>query len=220
MPESLPYLASPGSITKCLEKISNAATPEKVTGDFINTKLAIKGGTGAAIPPFLKKIGFVNSDGTPTGLYVQFRNPSEASSAVASAIKIGYKPLYESNEYAHNLSDSELQGLIVQVTGQEAKSNVVTLTLRTFNKLKELADFDRPISPSEDGKVHESPNAIRAIEPVTNPLPNGSKRITGKIGMNLSYTINLNLPATSDISVFNAIFKSLKDNLLDSDELE
>ena len=35
--------------------------------------------------------------------------------------------------------------------------------------------------------------------------------------MNLSYTINLNLPATSDIGVFNSIFKSLKDNLLSSD---
>ena len=32
--------------------------------------------------------------------------------------------------------------------------------------------------------------------------------------MNLSYTINLNLPATSDIAVFNAIFKSLKENVL------
>ena len=36
------------------------------------------------------------------------------------------------------------------------------------------------------------------------------------LGLNLSYTINLNLPATSDIAVFNAIFKSLKENLLKS----
>jgi len=36
--------------------------------------------------------------------------------------------------------------------------------------------------------------------------------------MQLGYTINLNLPATSEVAVFNAIFKSLKDNLLkDSD---
>jgi hypothetical protein len=33
-------------------------------------------------------------------------------------------------------------------------------------------------------------------------------------GLNLSYTINLNLPETSDVEVFNAIFKSLKENLL------
>jgi hypothetical protein len=38
------------------------------------------------------------------------------------------------------------------------------------------------------------------------------------VGLNLSYTINLNLPPTSDIAVFNAIFKSLKENLLRNDD--
>jgi hypothetical protein len=33
-------------------------------------------------------------------------------------------------------------------------------------------------------------------------------------GVGLSYTINLHLPATSEIAVFNAIFKSLRENLL------
>jgi hypothetical protein len=35
-----------------------------------------------------------------------------------------------------------------------------------------------------------------------------------KGGMRLSYTINLNLPETSDIAVFNAIFASLRENLI------
>jgi len=34
------------------------------------------------------------------------------------------------------------------------------------------------------------------------------------VGLNLSYTINLNLPETDDINVYNAIFKSLKENML------
>ena len=33
-------------------------------------------------------------------------------------------------------------------------------------------------------------------------------------GVRLGYTINLNLPNTNDIAVFNAIFKSLKEHLL------
>ena len=33
-------------------------------------------------------------------------------------------------------------------------------------------------------------------------------------GLRLGYTINLNLPATTDIAVFNAIFKSLREHLL------
>lgn len=217
MADALPYLSSPGSIQRCLEKISNAATPEKVTGDFINTKLAIKGGGGRALVPFLKKIGFVNSDGTPSKIYIKFRNPSEAEIAVSEAIKIGYKPLYESNEYAHDLGDVKLKGLIVQVTGLEASSNVVKLTYNTFKKLREVADFES--QPVIENETEPESDSIITNTPTPSSTPQIQvRKQTEELGMNLSYTINLNLPATSDISVFNAIFKSLKENLLKSDE--
>jgi hypothetical protein len=90
MSVSLPYLASPGSIKTALDKIRAAATPDRVTGDFVSTKLQMKGGTGAAIPPYLKKIGFVASDGTPTDIYRRFRNQATSGSAVADAIKGNY----------------------------------------------------------------------------------------------------------------------------------
>jgi hypothetical protein len=40
----------------------------------------------------------------------------------------------------------------------------------------------------------------------------GGEELEG--GLRLGYTINLNLPATTEIEVFNAIFKSLRENLL------
>jgi hypothetical protein len=113
----LPYLASPGSLKNALEKIRAAATPERVTGDFMSTMLQIKGGTGSALIPFLKKVGFVASDGAPTELYKRFRNPSIGGTAVADAIKIGYAPLKQVNEYFYELSDKDLSNLILQVTG-------------------------------------------------------------------------------------------------------
>ena len=91
MATMLPYLASPGSIKICLEKIKAAVTPDRVTQDFVMTKLQIKGGTGAALIPYLKKIGFVASDGSPTDIYRRFRNHTTAGLAVASAIKTGYR---------------------------------------------------------------------------------------------------------------------------------
>lgn len=123
MAENLPYLASPGSIKAALERIRAAATPDRVTGDFVQTKLDIKGGTGRAILPFLKKIGFVNSDGAPSDLYRQFRNPTTGGTAVAKAIKIGYKPLQSINEYFYDLKDADLLAAIVQVTGTEADNS-------------------------------------------------------------------------------------------------
>ncbi|WP_156864300.1 DUF5343 domain-containing protein [Casimicrobium huifangae] len=81
MSANLPYVASPGSIKTALEKIRSAATPERVTKDFVTTVLQIKGGTGGNIPPFLKRIGFVGSDGAPTDLYKRFRNPATGGGA-------------------------------------------------------------------------------------------------------------------------------------------
>lgn len=47
-----------------------------------------------------------------------------------------------------------------------------------------------------------------------NSVPPPSPRETGEVGMNLSYTINLNLPETENLAVFNAIFTALRTHLL------
>jgi len=142
MPANLPYVASPGSIKTALEKIRSAATPERVTKDFVSTVLQIKGGTGGNIPPFLKRIGFVGSDGAPTDLYRRFRNPATGGAAVADAIRLGYKDLLQANEYFYRLSDRELLALIVQVTGVEADNRAANLTLSAIKALKAFANFD------------------------------------------------------------------------------
>jgi hypothetical protein len=210
MASTVPYLASPGSLKTAFEKIQQAATPERVTGDFVTTVLGIKGGTGFALIPFFKKIGFVNGDGTPSELYKQFRNATLAGVAVASAIKNGYKPLSEVNEYFYKLGDKELLDLIVQVTGTEAKSSVAKFTLATLKTLKAFATFD----------VQDAPKRVEAIVATASEPPKPAKH-TGDshaIGLNLSYTINLNLPATADQAVFNAIFRSLKEHLLSNED--
>lgn len=210
MSVSIPYLASPGSIKTALEKISQAATPDRVTVDFVQTKLGIKGGAGGAILPFLKKIGMVGSDGSPTDIYKQFRNKATAPEAIAKAVKIGYKKLSEANEYFYDLNDKDLQSLIIQVTGEETGSTVVKLALSTLRTLKQLANFEaqnekKPEVQSAGGNLEkQSADASKSS-------PSGQQ---SGIGLNLSYTINLNLPPTSDQAVFNAIFRSLKEFLI------
>lgn len=48
----------------------------------------------------------------------------------------------------------------------------------------------------------------------TQVTSNSNSQDGAETRLGLSYTINLNLPATSDIAVFDAIFKSLKENVL------
>jgi Family of unknown function (DUF5343) len=205
----LPYLTSPGSLKTGLERIREAATPDRVTGDFVATKLQLKGGTGFAFLPYLKKIGFVASDGSPTDLYKRFRNSATAGAAVADATKIGYKELLQVNEYFYELDDKKLLDLIIQVTGAEAKSSLAKQTLATIKTLKSFADFKAP-------KPAETPVNSKQVSPHVVGIDHALGK--GRLGLNLSYTINLNLPATTDQAVFNAIFRSLKEHLLTDDE--
>ena len=213
MPANLPYVASPGSIKTALEKIRSAATPERVTKDFVTTVLQIKGGTGGNIPPFLKRIGFVGSDGAPTDLYKRFRNPATGGAAIADAIRLGYKDLLQANEYFYRLSDKELLALIVQVTGVEVENRAAALTLSCIKALKAFANFDATSAADEE---IEKPSPQEFAQKLSSfPSHNSSN---GHVGLNLSYTINVNLSATTDQAVFNAIFRSLKEHLLSSNE--
>jgi hypothetical protein len=205
----IPYLATPGSIKTALERIRAAATPDRVTSDFVSTKLQIRGGQGAAVAAFLKKIGLVGSDGSPTALYRAFRNQATGGAAIAAAIKSGYKALGDVNEYFYEMDDQKLRGLIVQVTGSEPDSSSTRLIVSTLRTLKEFADFEA--STEENNIVPLS------IEPTTAQGNPNNQPISNGVGLNLSYTINLNLPPTSDQAVFNAIFKSLKEHLLSNE---
>lgn len=209
---NLPYLSSPGNISKALTALQNAATPDRVSQDFVKTVLRIPGGSGDQMTSFLRRLGFAGNDGRPTERYKKFRNHSTSRAAMAEAMREAYAELFSRNEYTNLLKDSELKGLIVEITGNAADSRPTDLILTTFNNLKEWADFSPSVHKSSEHPAPEAlpepklPQSTFEREPLDPP--------TRTIGLNLGYTINLNLPATSDIEVFDAIFKSLKANLL------
>jgi len=68
-----------------------------------------------------------------------------------------------------------------------------------------MADFDQKLKrlSSKEGASEEKPDKGHR--------ENAEDR---EFDLGLSYTINLVLPKTDDVAVFNAIFKALRDNLL------
>lgn len=207
---ALPYVTATGNIEKALKGIKAAATPESVSQDFVKTILGIKGGSGNQMTAYLKKIGFATADGTPTDFYKKFRNTATDGWAAAQALKTGYAPLYVRNEYMHKLSDDDLRGLVVEETGAEQGSNVVPLIIACIKQLKKFAKWDAaPIDEKTEKPVTET--LLSSILSQQNPTAPSTPQ---RLGLNLGYTINLNLPATSDPAVFNAIFRALKEHLL------
>jgi hypothetical protein len=201
----LPYVTAHGNITKALERIKSAETPPRFTQDFLATTLDMPGGSAKPVVQYLKRTGFLGSDGVPTDLYKRFRNNSQRGSAAAEALRVGYKPLYTINEYIHDAKDPDLRGVILQATGQSEDSTSLAPTVGSFKALRAYADFNASTfeTPLDSGEENEGSQGAEA-GPVSD-LP---------AGINLGYTINLHLPPTSDVAVFNAIFKSLKEHLL------
>lgn len=95
-----------------------------------------------------------------------------------------------------------MKALIVQVTGEEKASRTVNLIAKSFKALDSFADHDATSEDHADADSREEEGDEESLGR------------DGKPKLGLNYTINLQLPATSDVAVFNAIFKSLRDHLL------
>lgn len=207
-----PYVMATGTLKSVLEKIKKAAVPPRFTQDFLVTKLGFKGsGSTKAIIPFFKKIGLLGSDGIPTSLYEKFRDPDpqKAGFAIAESMKVGYTDLYERDEYFHDLDKNKTKDFLVTATGSDPKNASINSLNNTLEVLKSFANFDRKSATVEDDNQIEKTKQI----PKATPAAKSSKS-----DFNISYTINLNLPETSDPAVFDAIFKSLKEHILSDEE--
>lgn len=207
----VPYLQAYGNLKKALDKITKATVPPKFTQDFLSTTLDLSGGGARPVIPFLKRAGFLTSDGTPTETYKQFRNPSLRGAAAAQGLRNAYSDLYTANEYVHDASDKDLKGLIVQVTGLGEDSKLIPSMIGSFKTLKEYADFT---AEGDIASYQQGNDEGDDLGSAGNGQHGSSWSVDQGNSIRLGYTIHLNLPATTDIAVFNAIFKSLKEHLL------
>lgn len=202
-----PYVDSYGQIKELLKKIKEAAVPPKFTQDFVSMVLGLKSSSFRPMIPLLKRIRFIDENNVPTQHYIDFRDESKAGGVMAYAVKIAYPELFSANEYAHKLPKDQVIAKLVSVLGTSKDDKVVPKVAATFLEFCNFADFEgNNVSASSNGAKSENP-----------PQPTLTSNIplqpqTAKLG--ISYTINLNLPATPDIEVFDAIFKSLKEHLL------
>jgi len=204
---------STGLVSKILDKIKEAKAPERFSVDFLGTVLGYSSGSARPFISLAKRIGLINSDGSPSSLYHRFRgSEDESKSAMAEAIRKGYAPLYKRNEYAHNLDKKKLEGLIREITGMEEGNSVLRAITGTYEALKKYADFDAVPGEGSSERAERNDGGDSGAAD-----GDGGSRGQGDLNgmpMRFGYTININLPDTNDIAVFNAIFKSMKEHLL------
>jgi len=211
MAEYPPYVNAYNGIPRLFEKIKIAAVPPKFTMDFMNTILDLKSSSYRAMIPLLKKLGFIDQGNVPTQAYRDFREDELSGVVMAQKISEAYAPLFSANQYAWKLDKKELQSKLKSITGAAEDDANIPYIAGTFLELAKLASWDgaapKPkkdtMQPPEGGAGKGTGDHVRKRDEMFG---------NGRLG--LSYTINLNLPATTEIEVFNAIFKSLRENLL------
>lgn len=200
-----PYVNAYGGIPSLFQEIKKASVPPKFNRDFLSTVMGLKSSSYHAFLPFLKRLGFIDQGNVPTQAYKNFRDDTLSGSVMAERIKEAYAELFAANEYAYKLDKTQVTAKLKTLTGASESDKVLPNVVGTFLELCKLADFE--------GKKGKHAIKKEKAEEET-PVDEGKDRSSGLKSLGISYTINLNLPATTEIDVFNAIFKSLKENIL------
>lgn len=195
-----PYVNAYGKIDEFFQRIREAAVPPKVTQDFLYTKLGLKATSYRKMIPLLRKLGFIDASNLPTSVYRGYRDEKKSRIIMAQRIRNTYKDLFAANEYAYKLKRENVIKKLTSVLGAPTDDKVTPLVAASFLALCDLADFET----KERIKEVKTPEKVEGLVSFQQPAT--------KLG--ISYTINLNLPPTTDVEVFNAIFKALKENLL------
>lgn len=206
MPIPETYINNVGSLSKFLETIRTAGVPDRVTIEFLKT-LGFQSSNDRPIISVLKAINFLDQNGAPTNAYKAFRDPNQGPRVMAQALKTSYPDLYLANTKAHDLPIDKLKGIIATKTTKG--DAVVKLIASTFKALAKAADFsegpaEEETPATERANGHDNGHAIDL------PIP---KRTSAQEGPAFHYNIQIHLPTTTDLTVYNAIFKSLRENL-------
>ena len=200
MTEYPPYVDAYGQLKELFGKIKEASVPPKFTLDFLSTVLNLKSSSYRPMIPVSKRMGFVDQANVPTKVYSEYRDEYKSKIIMAQQIRSAYNKLYNAHTYAHKLKKEEVTSKLHSLLGTSKEDKTIVKVASTFMELCKLADFEGELKNIIDMNKKTMVFHYRRLE------------IPTKLG--IPYTINLNCPATTDVEVFNSIFKALKENLL------
>jgi hypothetical protein len=203
MPLSNAYVLATNRIPDIFTKIRDGQAPERFTRQLLKD-WGFTSSNDHAFIPLLKALGFLSSEGKPTQRYNDYRDHSRSKLIMADALRDAYGDIFLIKEYPAQSDKDAIEGKFKSF--HNASENVAGLMTKTFMGLLSLADLSK--KPGNTPQVKEQEKKAEA-EMHAVPSLHG-QRVSG-----LHYNIQIHLPATKDIEVYNAIFKSLKEHLIE-----
>jgi len=209
MAVELPYMIQMGNIPLILDRIQEAGTPPKFTHEFLKNSLGFRGSGDRPMVKVLRQLKFLTGDGSPTPRYNQFRSRSTGGKALADGLREGWADVFLADQTAHNKSTTELTQIFKGVTGAGDAS--AKKMAATFKALASKADWAESEGKGSKDSAPDAAEESSATDDVRPDLKSGLDRLP----MTFHHDIHLHLPATSDQSVYTAIFRAIKEELRD-----
>lgn len=202
------YLTSTKNLDGILGAVQKAGVPANFTYDFLK-QLGYSSSSDRPIIPVLKSLRFLASSGAPLERYKRYRDPKQGRQVMAEALRDAYADVFAVDQKANELKVDDLQGLFARLTNKsESITNKMAMTF------KALADRSNFVAP---------PVVEEAQVPVT-PTPNGKPtepevaehlEDRDRVPLRLHHDIHVHLPESTEIEVYDAIFRALRQNFGD-----
>lgn len=189
-------------MSKFFAAIREGTAPDKFSPQYL-VDIGFGGSNYRVLIPLLKDLGFLTTDGVPTEVYRNYLDSSQSRAVLGKSVRSAYSDLFTIAKKPSKADREKIAGKFkstFNLSDLQAERNA-----NTFLALIELSDLPND-STSEPETAPKLPPIVETLEKVNQP--NG--RLIG-----LKYDIAIHLPATKDIEVYNAIFKALKEHLID-----
>ncbi|MDH6056883.1 MULTISPECIES: DUF5343 domain-containing protein [Bacteria] len=189
-------------LPKFFNTLREGTAPDKFTQQYL-VDIGFGSSNYRVLIPLLKDLGFLTADGSPTERYKSYLDSSRSRTVLGEAVKEAYSDLFTITKNPTKSDREKISGKF------KSTFNLSDLQAErcanTFLALTELSD----LNATSTSPQQQASNDI--------PLPTNTKEAESSNGrvIGLKYDIAIHLPATKDIEVYNAIFKSLKEHLVD-----
>lgn len=206
------YLTSTKNFDAIMNSILSARAPERFTNKLLED-LGFKSSNDRLITGVLKGLGFLNETGEPTQRYYAFLDQTQSKKILAVGIQEAYEDLFNLRRDAQNMSQDEVKNKLKTLTQGQKGDKVIDAMARTFKTLCDYADWSEPesvVKKSEPEVVKEDVSEVNQAPSSHAVLPTETKQNA----LGLCYNIQIHLPETTNMAVYDAIFQSIKKHLM------
>ena len=203
------WVGAANRIPDLFNKIRDGQAPSQVTIQLLKD-WGFSSSADRAFIPLLKSLGFLTPTGQPTQRYHDYRDHSRSQAVMAEALRDAYHDIFLIKAHPTKSDTAAVTGKFKSY--HNASDDVAQRMAKTFFGLLALADLSSAAEPPQ--QQPSNAGGVPLSEP-TSPHPAPAAGIIGANGVGLHYNIQIHLPATKDVEVYNAIFKSLREHFVE-----